>query len=193
MRPSGDRFSARAQCVSADFRRVSSEAERGKGPREAAERKKLPAGGVGGRKWESEFPSGVKGDGEKLRRENVEEKQGTRSKVPSSREVEMSAVPVGSVGAGKRDPWSWSRNQSFRSGMAEDEVAHTVTEWYTSLENTPVRSMLAHSAFASKNAPTGRRRCHLFEKLNPSRRRVPASQKKRLPFWQATRCSCPQG
>lgn len=46
----------------------------------------------------------MKGGGAQLLRENVEEKQGTRSKVPSSREVEMSAVPVGNVGAGKRDP-----------------------------------------------------------------------------------------
>lgn len=46
----------------------------------------------------------MKGDGAKLLRESVEEKQGTRNKVPSSREVEMSAVPVGNVGAGKRDP-----------------------------------------------------------------------------------------
>lgn len=87
MRPSGEEFSARAQCVSAGFRPVVSEAERGEGAREAEERKYLPEGGAGGRKWESEFPSGVKGTGEKLLRENVET-QGTRNKVPASREVD---------------------------------------------------------------------------------------------------------
>lgn len=75
MRPSGDEL----ERMRSMFPLTSGRWSRNPREREAEERKGRREGGFGGRKRESEVPSRAKADGEKLPRESVKEKQGTRS------------------------------------------------------------------------------------------------------------------